>query len=96
MPSALDLCCMPPDKPVIERIGEPMTERVEYCILEGNPCVLFVDWEYAEDWSGTFVRVIPPDTLTAACRVDVTEFWAEVRRVQQLDGLIAGADQASG
>ena len=77
------LDCMPPDKPVVQRIGEPLPEGVECCVLEGNPCILFADWDYAEDWSGTFVRVIRPDVLATARRVDSSEFWALVRRVQR-------------
>jgi len=77
------LDCMPPDKPVVERIGEPLPEGVECCVLEGNPCILLADWDYAEDWSGTFVRVIQADVLATARRVDASEFWALVRRVQR-------------
>lgn len=77
-----DLPCMPPDRPVVERLGELLPEGVEYCIFEGNPCILFADWDYAEDWSGKFVRVIRPCTLNASRRVDASEFWVIVRRVQ--------------
>ncbi|MGH8220431.1 MAG: hypothetical protein ACREUT_17995 [Steroidobacteraceae bacterium] len=81
-PSDIDLPCMPPDRPVVERLGEPLPDGVEYCILEANPCILFADWDYAEDWSGRFVRVIRPQALSGARRVDASEFWAAVRRIQ--------------
>lgn len=81
-PSGIDLPCVPPDRPIVERLDEPLPEKVEYCVLDGSPCILFVDWDYAEDWSGTFVRVIDPHTLESARRVDASEFWAVVRRLQ--------------
>jgi hypothetical protein len=90
MPSPVDLPCMPPDRPVVERLEEPVLENVEYCMLDGSPCMLVVDWDYAEDWSGTFVRVIGPDTLRTAARVSVSEFWAAVRHAH------AGAASVSG
>lgn len=85
-PGEIELPCMPPDRRIVERLEEPLTEQVEYCIHAGNPCILFVDWDYAEDWSGLYVRVIPAETLGAALRVDAAEFWAAVRRVQGLSG----------
>ena len=83
---SIDLLCMPPDRPIVERLDEPIPEQVEYCILEGNPCVHFMDWDYAEDWSGTFVRVISPEMLSSACRIEAAEFWVAVRRVHGLGG----------
>ena len=84
--SGIELPCMPADRPIVERLEEPVLETVEYCILGEDPCLLFVDWDYAEDWSGTFVRVIPSETLSSARRVEVQEFWAVVRRGQGLIG----------
>ena len=84
MPSASDLPCMPPDRPIVERLDEPIFEQVEYCMLDGCPCLLFVDWDYAEDWSGTFVRVLRPNTLSTARRVGAPPFWAAVREAQGL------------
>ena len=75
---------MPPERSILERLHEPFPEAVEYCVLAGSPCVLFVDWDYAEDWSGIFVRVIGPHTLNTARRVDASEFWAAVRHAQGL------------
>jgi hypothetical protein len=83
-PSEIDLPCMPPDRPIVERLDEPLLEKVEYCMLETSPCILFVDWDYAEDWSGRFVRVIPPHVLSTARRVGEPEFWAAVRGAQGL------------
>jgi len=82
----IDLPCAPPDRPILERLDEPIAEAVEYCVLNGNPCILFADWDYAEDWSGPFVRVIPPDALSAAPRIEPAEFWTAVRRAQGLGG----------
>jgi len=86
MPTAsdIDLACMPPDRPIVERLEEPLLEKVEYYMLEATPCILFVDWDYAEDWSGMFVRVIDPHTLSTARRVVASEFWAGVRQAQGL------------
>ena len=80
----IDLPCAPPDRLIVERLDEPLPEGVEYCIAAGKPCIFFVDWDYAEDWSGAFVHVISPDALGAAPRVDAAEFWAAVRRVHGL------------
>jgi hypothetical protein len=81
-PSDIDLPCMPPDRPIVERLDEPLLEKVEYCMLDDSPCILFVDWDYAEDWSGTFVRVIRPHMLSTARRVGASEFWVAVRCAQ--------------
>lgn len=81
-PSVGDLPCMPPEQPISKRLDEPLLEDVEYCLLDGSPCILFVDWDYAEDWSGTFVRVIRAHTLSSARRVSASEFWAAVRQRQ--------------
>lgn len=82
----IDLPCMPADRPIVERLNEPLLEAVEFCMLGDDPCILFVDWDYAEDWSGPYVRVIPSDALSVARRVEVSEFWAVVRRAQGLAG----------
>lgn len=85
-PADLDLPCMPPDRPILERLDEPLPDGVEFCIFAGQPCILFVDWDYAEDWSGEFVRVIPSDSLSGAPRTQASEFWALVRRGRGLSG----------
>jgi hypothetical protein len=80
--SAIDLPCAPPDKPVRERLGEPVPPEGEFCVFQGRPCIWFRSWDYAEDWSGEFVRVVQPDSLSGASHLSGTEFWALVRRVQ--------------
>lgn len=85
-PVDVELPCMPPDRPIVERLGEPLHEAVEYCLLAEQPCILFVGWDYAEDWSGAFVRVMSSDALDAARRISASEFWSAVRRVQGLSG----------
>ena len=81
-PSALALPCAPPDKRVLERLHEPVPEEAEFRILYGRPCILFQGWDYAEDWSGTFVEVIAHETLREAQAVSAAEFWILVREVQ--------------
>jgi hypothetical protein len=68
---------------IVQRLDEPI-EAGDCCIHEGHPCILFGDWDYAEDWSGEFVRVVPPDSLADAPRLTVRQFWALVRRVHSL------------
>lgn len=77
----IDLPCEAPQKPIVERLGEPIPEPGEYCLHEGKPYVLFSDWDYAEDWSGRFVRTVHPAVLAAAPRIGAAEFWAVVRDV---------------
>ena len=77
---------MPAERPIVERLEEPLLEAVECCVLGDAPCILFVDWDYAEDWSGTYVRVIPSEALSGAPRIEVAEFWAIVRRAQGMNG----------
>jgi len=77
-----DLPCEPPSLRVLERLDEPIHAPGVCCVHGGSPCILFDDWDYAEDWSGEFVRVITrPETLTAATRVSTEEFWALVRQL---------------
>jgi hypothetical protein len=80
-----ELPCEAPTKPIIERLGEPIPEPGEYCVHEGRPCILFSDWDYAEDWSGRFVRTVQPAMLTGAARIGPAEFWSLVREVQGAD-----------
>jgi len=78
------LPCEPPTKPVIERLDEPIYDSAECCVYQGGPCILFGDWDYAEDWSGEFVRVIAPEALAGAPKLSATEFWALVRKVHAI------------
>lgn len=79
-PAPLELPCEPPSRRVVERLDEPI-EAGECRLYEGAPCILFEDWDYAEDWSGEFVQTLPPEVLASAPILSVSEFWALVRRV---------------
>ncbi len=83
-PSDWDLPCEPPSKPIVERLDEPIDAAGECCLEGGRPCILFSGWDYAEDWSGTFVRVVPHASLAHARALDRKEFWARVREVHGL------------
>jgi len=42
--------------------------------------LLFAEWDYAEDWSGEFVRPIePPGAASPAQPLAAAEFWALVQ-----------------
>jgi hypothetical protein len=82
----INLPCEPAAKRVVERLDEPILETADCCIYQGDPCILFGDWDYAEDWSGEFVRVIPPEPLADAPRLSAPEFWALVRKVHAVAG----------
>jgi hypothetical protein len=82
LPSAsTELPYEPPTRRILERLDEPISSPGVCCVHEGIPCLLFDDWDYAEDWSGEFVRMVEPAPLCAAPRVSTEEFWALVRRL---------------
>jgi len=81
--SGLELPCAPPDRPIRERLDEPLGEEGEFCRIDGRPCIVFAEWDYAEDWSGEFVRVIAPRTVIPEERLDAHRFWALVRSLQE-------------
>ena len=81
----IELPCAPADKPVRERLNEPVGAEGEFCVLAGAPYILFRDWDYAEDWSGEFVCTIAPRALEAAHVVTAEEFWRLVRRVHGIE-----------
>jgi hypothetical protein len=85
LPEDWGLPCEPPAKRVVERLDEPIDEAARCCLQEGRPCMLFASWDYAEDWSGTFVRAMPHAVLRDAPVISREEFWALVR---QLHGII--------
>ena len=62
----------------------PIHERFdpagECCAYDGRPCILFGDWDYAEDWSGEFVRDMHPFVLIGAPVITADAFWQMVRR----------------
>jgi hypothetical protein len=59
---------------VVDRLEEPIDEEEEPCVLDGRPCLLFGMWDYAEDWSGEYVRELHPFLLLRAPKVSVVEF----------------------
>lgn len=78
----------PPDfkpKPIRDRIGEPIDPEGECCSLDGRPCILYADLDYAEDWSGEFIREIHPFLLIGAPNITIEEFWNLVRANQTED-----------
>ena len=79
--AALELSCEPASRPILERFDEPINEPGVCCVHLGSPCILFDDWDYAEDWSGEFVRVVAPEPLSSATRVSAEDFWALVRKL---------------
>ncbi len=78
------LPCEPASKRIIERLDEPIEAPGECRVHAGKPCILFWDWDYAEDWSGEFVRAIPHSALNDAPKITCAEFWALVRRTHGL------------
>jgi hypothetical protein len=67
-------------KEVLSHLAEPIPEESEPCVPDGRPCILYANWDYAEDWSGETVRELHPFTLIGAPKLTVDEFWALVRR----------------
>jgi len=47
-------------KPIRERLNEPMPPEAVCYVLDGRPHLLFSQWDYAEDWSGDYVREVHP------------------------------------
>ncbi len=78
----IELPCAPPDKPIRERLDEPLGPEGEFRLLAGRPCILFASWDYAEDWSGDFVRAVDHRALEQAQRITAAEFWLHVRELQ--------------
>ena len=52
------------------------------CVLEGKPYILYGMWDYAEDWSGEFVREVHPFTLLSAPTITTEAFWNMVRAIE--------------
>lgn len=69
-------------KPIRERLDEPIDPEGECCVLVGKPCILYGMWDYAEDWSGEFVREVHPFMLIGAPKIAPTEFWGRVRAIE--------------
>ena len=65
--------------PIRDRIGEPIDPEGDCRLLDGQPCILYGDWDYAEDWSGEFMREIHPFTLPGKPKISVEAFWDLVR-----------------
>ena len=65
--------------PISEQLDEPIDPEGDCCVLGGKPYILFGMWDYAEDWSGEFVREVHPFLLLSAPEVSREEFWKLVR-----------------
>jgi hypothetical protein len=68
--------------PISDRLGEPIDAEAGFVLRNGEPCLLFGNWDYGEDWSGEFVRETHPFSLIGEGCVKVTPegWWAVVRR----------------
>jgi len=66
--------------PIREQLDEPIDPAGDCCVHDGRPCILFSDWDYAEDWSGEFVREMHPFALIGAPKITVDAFWRKVRQ----------------
>lgn len=70
--------------PIRERIGEPIPPEGECCLFNGEPCILFADWDLGQRWgSGEYVVDIHPFALLSAPQITVEEFWQRVREWQE-------------
>lgn len=65
--------------PISEQLDKPIDPEGDCCVLNGSPCILFGMWDYAEDWSGEFVRDMHPFALLSAPEITREEFWKLVR-----------------
>ena len=65
-------------KPTREWLDEPIDPEGERCVLNGKPYVLYGMWDYAEDWSGEFLREVHPFMLIGAPKLTVEEFRKQV------------------
>jgi hypothetical protein len=66
--------------PIREQLDEAIDPAGDCCVHDGRPCILFGDWDYAEDWSGEFVREMHPFALIGAPKITVDAFWRKVRQ----------------
>jgi hypothetical protein len=68
--------------PIRERLNEPIDPEGECCVLDGKPYILYGMWDYAEDWSGEFIREVHPFLLISTPKITVAEFWDRVRAIE--------------
>jgi hypothetical protein len=47
-------------KPVREWLSEPLEPEAKCYVFDGKPYLLYPDWDYAEDWSGDYLREVHP------------------------------------
>lgn len=73
-------------KRVVDCLDEPIHEEGSPCVLDGRPCILFGMWDYAEDWSGEYVRELHPFVLIGKPKLSTVEFWELVRRTHKAEG----------
>jgi hypothetical protein len=69
--------------PIRERLTEPLHAEAECYVLAGRPHLLFASWDYAEDWSGEYVREVHPFAVLAGQEIGEQKWRA---RLQQLQG----------
>lgn len=68
--------------PIRDKPNEPIDPAGECYVMNGQPYLLFSDWDYAEDWSGEFVREIHPFAVLDGFPVEAAGWWQLVRRRQ--------------
>jgi len=69
-------------KPIRERLDEPIDPKGDCRVLHGKPYILYGNADYAQDWSGEFVREVHPFILIGAPSITIAEFWARVRAIE--------------
>jgi hypothetical protein len=71
--------------PIRERLGVAIDPEGDCIRRNGEPCILFAQWDYREDWSGEFVRETHAFSLIGEGCVTVTpeEWWEVMRKTHQ-------------
>lgn len=65
--------------PIREQLDNPIDSMAECYLWEGRPHQVLADWDLAEDWSGEYVREVPPSGPLGGTKISPAEFWALVR-----------------
>ncbi len=73
----------PPDPnfvptPIRRRVSEPIPAEAECYVLAGRPHLLFANWDYAEDWSGEYVREVHPFAVALGGKAIAEQEWREL------------------
>jgi hypothetical protein len=68
--------------PIREQLDNPIDSMAECYLWEGRPHQVLADWDLAEDWSGEYVREVPPADPLRGEKISAEQFWALVRSMQ--------------